>query len=965
MAKFSSRAALAFCALALCSITRLATSTCFFDNPNGLLSSNALVTCHEDLEVAYNATARCPLRVNGSDYIWHPRPITDGSGHINAYVGENGKLRSAPLSNVIRTEDKYPFIWLESDASRTDIKFKKPLNEMIALTENRLIFICGPRSLVLSDALQRHIYHFSVTQPKRLPWTPVTPMTQEISKIGHGLGVFFLNRGTVHLPLQGCGSRPSPLFAVDDEVTVDPVTGTRSCVADPMSKSPIGFLCEGRVEPDDCMRFLLDANGGVVTAPTPRYDMTSSFHRPWSVAKYFHQLALPPFNGECRCTDPKTGRVKAKIEIRSKTEYVCDIARMIERNRASPISGPWCSVVLHPGSTLTIRFPTTDGDSASYDHSLPGPSSRQTSVYEYETEFLPNDLSTLRQLASVYDFDIYEEVLYHEAIAGDALELDVSQMSLGEVKLRYHLDKPLALLHGTNSFNYHWALKSTKENTPNKIRATVNISFAFSHQYDIIGCDRGTPSVFDPNVSKSHCSVKSMGNGIGDVYECNSPIKEGVKRAGIYCRQDEELLPPNCESMGYDLHKNRMISIPGSVRNATPYPIRGFQVFSYFFRDYSPVSYAYFCVDQRGYETSRLVVESHHHEEFTCRVRHAKVSHTPIPYIFLPWSEVELSSEGSTSPTSLMLKNISRKSVGLHVGKTVSITCGIEGIRSFHGELECDCLHPRIDENLPATWLPTQPEEFYYSVNKTSDAIELVKMAYDNSLATTPGGFKVGYPSDKNGTKKNKLVMQTTLDAILISKNPLHKQNVPITFVCGKAPERSDLSILTGNVSTSNTSAQPSSHVMGLSTGYTWNVVQVNVETTDPYMQGCGVTYASTELFKPETPKLYDADGNPQFGCKIDLQAAKEAAFYCPAPYVLDPPNCFSQVLVDGEVKNTRDISQSLVISQSNHFMILYSFSGLVGPGEKLRQTPPLECRCVTIKGVVLSTIQIGNYYSK
>ncbi|GBE58790.1 hypothetical protein, conserved [Babesia ovata] len=960
MAKFSSSAALAFCAVALCSIVHLVAASCHFDYPRDLLSRNAFVACHEDVEVSYNATAMCPHRVNGTEYVWHPRSIKNGDDQINTYVGENEKLRSIPLSDVIRTEDRNPFIWLESGVSRTDIKFEKPSNRLVAITERRLIFICGPRSLVLNDALQRHIYHFSVTQPHKLPWAPSTPLTQEIANIGSGLGVYFLNRGRLHMPLQGCGSRPSPLFSLENEVAVDPVTGIRSCVADPMSESPIGFLCEGKVEPKECMKFLLDENGDVVSAPTPSYDRTSSFHRPWSVAKYFNDLEVRPFNGECRCISSETGHVKAKIEIRSKTDYVCDISSMIVRNRSQPIRGPWCSVVLHPGSTLTIRFPSEAVVSSSDNYST-----QVLPIGEFETGFMPNDLSTLRQLASVHDFDIYEEILYHEAIAGDALELDVSQMSRGEVKLRYHLDKPLVLRHGTNSFNYHWTLKSRNKYVAKKIRATVNVAFAFTHHYGVIGCDRGTPSVFDPDISQKHCSAKSMGNGIGDVYECKAHIKEGFRQAGIYCRPNEELLPHNCESMGYDLYKNRMISIPVSVQIATPYPIQGLQLFSYYYDDDSPLSYACFCVDKLGYAKSRLAVESHHHDELRYLVRRGRVSHTLIPYILLPWREVGLSGEGLVPPASLMLNNIYRKSVTLQAGKTLSMTCAIIAVRSCDEELECDCLHPRIDENLPATWLPTQPEEFYYSMNETPDAIELIKVTYNDSLATTPGGFKVGYPSDKNGTKKNKLVMQTTLDAILISKDPLHMQNVPITFVCGKAPETSDLSVITGNRSTSKASAQPSSHVMGLSIGHTWNVVVVNVETTDPYMQGCGVTYESTDLFKPETPQLYDANGQPQFGCKIDLQAAKEAAFYCPAPYLLDPPNCFSQASVDGEVTNLGGLSSSLVASRSNHFVILRFDRFRVRPGETLRQTPPLECRCVTIKGVILSTIQIENYYSK
>ncbi|CDR97802.1 hypothetical protein BBBOND_0402900 [Babesia bigemina] len=139
----------------------------------------------------------------------------------------------------------------------------------------------------------------------------------------------------------------------------------------------------------------------------------------------------------------------------------------------------------------------------------------------------------------------------------------------------------------------------------------------------------------------------------------------------------------------------------------------------------------------------------------------------------------------------------------------------------------------------------------------------------------------------------------------------------------------------------------------------------VAVVVTDPYMQGCGVTYESDEMFKPETPKRYDAHEKPNIGCKIDIHAAKEAAFYCPAPYVLDPPDCFYQVYVVAEVKNVIDIALLLIALAFQHFVAVRINGQLVRGDEMLHQTPPLECRCVTIKGIVLSTIQIGNYCSK
>ncbi|GBE60990.1 hypothetical protein, conserved [Babesia ovata] len=472
-----------------------------------------------DTAISSSAAVRCPRRVKDTEYVWHPQPTSDDYSHINTYVGGNGKLTSVVLSDVVRTESESKLIWFESTVFRTDIHFEKPSNDLIAITDHVMIFICGPRDLVLSDALQRHLDRLSVSQQDTLPWTPTTPLTQEIATIGTGLGLFIWYRGGTHLPLQGCGSRPSPLFAVDNEVTVDPVTGTRSCVADPMSKSRIGFVCEGRLEPDDCMKSLIDKNGVVVSAPPPDDYWRFKHRRPWVIAKYFERFALPPFSGECRCIDPQTGAVKAKIEIRSKTDYVCDIASMIERNRSHPIRGPWCSVVLHPGSTLAIRFPVEGVVTEPFDKDSPFvlPSQRPPR-YLLEPTFRGKNVTALRQLTR-YD-NIYGEVMYHKAIAGDALEWDISQMSVGEVKLKYHADKPLALIEGLGSFVYHWTMTSTNGGLPEEIRAIVNVTFAFTHRYRAPGCDRESETVFDSNISKWYCSTKRMGNGIGDVYEC-------------------------------------------------------------------------------------------------------------------------------------------------------------------------------------------------------------------------------------------------------------------------------------------------------------------------------------------------------------------------------------------------------------------------------------------------------------
>ncbi|CDR97126.1 hypothetical protein BBBOND_0310290 [Babesia bigemina] len=955
---------LTLCAMLLNWIKCVNALICDFAYPDDLLARHALVTCQMDIDYSGPVTAICPSSVDDTNYIWHPQQTVDQDVHLNAYVNENRKFKSVAISDVVRSEAHTPIIWFEPDVSQTKLHLNTSANDLIAITEHRLIFICGPQDFILTEAIQLYLHlnrhrFDGQTQMLTFPWDDSTPLTHQSAHTARGLGVLTLNRLNRHLPLQGCGSRPSPLFSLDSEVTVDPITGVRSCVADPMSKLPIGFVCEGRIEPSDCMRSLIDHNGEVVDAPEPYAYWNFYNSKPWIIAEYFNQLALPPFNGKCWCKDHETDQVKATIEIRAKSEYVCDIANMICLNRWHPVTGPWCSVVLHPGSTLTIKFPVKgvywDSRSAhcaatSLIHNIP--------KFTFKTDFFPTDLLRLRQLSSQYDVDAYEEVLYHETLAGDALDLDVSQMFRGEVKLKYHAGKPLALIRGINSFHFNWSLIYKHMALFDMIRAIVNVSFAFTHQYTITGCDREQTNLFDHNFSKDYCYTSSMGNGIGGIYECAFRLKWGSLRAGIRCRQNEELLPNNCDNVAYDLYSNQIVPFPGSLRNVTPYPMQGFKVLDFEFRNENPVIHACVCVDQRGYETSRIILEYDHQKHYTYGINSQSALHTSLPFIWIVWPDTQALVEVPTAPICVKIQDIPQESIAMRVGETLNLHCGIDSAASLQYDpfvLGTD------DDDMATIWLPEQTAEFHYAIEPAGDGVGLLRMRYTDSMATSSGSLRITNYTHLTAYKS--LRIETIGSAILISKDSVHKDHAPLTFVCGKTLKPSGESATTGNASTSNTSVERNLQVEESPKQYAWSLVHVNIKTTDPYMQGCGVTYESDELFKPETPKIYDENGQ-EIGCRIDLQAGGEAAFYCPAPYVLDPPNCFNQVYVNGDVTNVNNISNSLVASHSNHFVTLRFDGSQMGPGEALRETPPLECRCVTIKGIVLSTIQIDNYYA-
>ncbi|CDR96270.1 hypothetical protein BBBOND_0301740 [Babesia bigemina] len=62
---------------------------------------------------------------------------------------------------------------MEPDVSDTVLHFDFENDDVCAITGHHLIFICGPRDLVLRDALQRHLNSLDGTiQAQGFPWTP-------------------------------------------------------------------------------------------------------------------------------------------------------------------------------------------------------------------------------------------------------------------------------------------------------------------------------------------------------------------------------------------------------------------------------------------------------------------------------------------------------------------------------------------------------------------------------------------------------------------------------------------------------------------------------------------------------------------------------------------------------------------------------------------------------------------------
>ncbi|GBE61824.1 hypothetical protein, conserved [Babesia ovata] len=320
--------------------------------------------------------------------------------------------------------------------------------------------------------------------------------------------------------------------------------------------------------------------------------------------------------------------------------------------------------------------------------------------------------------------------------------MDVSQIAQGEVKLKYHADKPLALLSGLNSFYYYLTLRYRNKSALDRISANVNVSFAFTHHYKIVGCDRGTPSLFDGEKNKQYCAIKPMGNGIGNVYEC---VYDGVRdgrQTGIHCEPDEELLPGNCDSAGYDLYSNRIMPFPGFIRSVTPYPILGFKVLGFEIR-HNPASYACICVNERGYETSRIIVKYNPNKNYDYTVRRENDRLTSLPHILLPWSEAGLLGKGTRSTMSLALHHEPQQAIKIQVGTTLSLYRGLSPNALLANRLSKSITN--VEDTPHTTWLPADPQEFYFTLHPTTNERDVMRKRYDDVITGTTGGFRVAY----------------------------------------------------------------------------------------------------------------------------------------------------------------------------------------------------------------------------
>nr|ALR73004.1 hypothetical protein [Babesia bovis] len=913
------------------------------------LEENAVLMCVAQSSTDRSIYAICPLNVNGVPYGWHPISGNYENGD-GVYVSGTSHLEESSLSRMLVSEYKNKLWHFEVHGSNVILYINVPEDEHFVMKDNRLLFICAPSTFKLTSSLNYHLTRkIDITKSIRIPWRDGSGLTEALKPFGKGIGMLYLRRSNFQQPLQGCGSRSSSLFLDKQLVDVDADTGVRSCEVDPMSSTPIGFLCEGRMEPPECMKYLIDTNGKIRPNRTERWTLMN--RSTLVVAQPLTYLATSLFEGHCLCIDPLTDRVLAKIVVKPRYEYVCDINNMLMKNRVQPIHSFWCSVTLHPGSTLTIRFPPDPNIILSDTTNT----STLQAVYPYETQFKPSTLEHVSFLTGRKWFNSLRMVDYNTKLSGDALSMDTSSAHKGVIKIKYHRDKPLAMIGEYEPLCFYWQLLPHRNNVFGKIITPIKVALAVTHPYDIKGCDSHQTPIFDPSLVAKDCVWKKYEYINGFLHKCVLENAYGAIKAGIFCKDGESLMPNNCLENLYDYSLGKTTRLPQSVKSLTYAKVSGMRILQLSYNNTRPLSVGCSCVDSQGYDRSQLILQSN--------VQHMLV----LPIIPIP----ELNGDMTMKLYNLGKLTISdaRSPGGSHNidiigqyekivvarGTSYSLECRYSYQNSSHLQQIIDS--EEIPDELKTSWIPKKSESTYLYKYITTSADRLIKRNYKDVIT---GSSKVISVTHKQSNDSPALLtFSYRSSGILISKDPNNANSLSFHYLCGLRPD-----VGYGLVDRISEVDRERLNITDLRyPSGTYKLLEMVVVTTDPYVHGCGVTFTGEEIFKPDTVHITDANDGSS-GCQVDLSEHRECGFYCPPPYVIDPPLCFQEVLVDGVVTQLSDISDSMVYHKSTHFSLLSLHHSHKQSNQEPKMSPPLQCRCLSITGEVISTINIVNYYS-
>ncbi|KAK1441753.1 hypothetical protein BgAZ_500850 [Babesia gibsoni] len=827
------------------------------------------------------------------------------------------------------------------------------------------------------------------------------------------VGLFSIDIAKIKKRTHGCGSKDTPEFV--NEVHHDVESGVRSCTVDIMEHPDVGFYCKGRIEPSSCFRFLFDSETSREIRVDGVVYMKQSTDDFWNLATYDRKSLKHKFSGYCQCVDEETGEVKAKITVMTGMSHECDLNAMLLQHRAQPIIGSWCDVGLLPGSTLTIKLPVNIYGEVVPESGEREEMQQQPPLLTSHIE--PPDLKNNFFNGVELSRQNFPPHIYSasEMVFGDALQIDQSrQDDEGIIRVHYLEDRPLTYPLWLTGFSYIWHLKTNKDRVDIKeISAVINVIPLPTHDYYMYGCEPVNASAFslinDLSVKKTILDI------YGNKMRLCHFVSNYIGKYGLYCPPGQTVYPINCgkytddnslENIGERLYHGN------SVVNSR---VSNMRIIRSLFHEHNGYSISCACLDGNGVETAKAIVSRHiQRRAFFSRLSEERYTQIVIPSINISYVNIggdllpEVQEIHHPLPSHIHPNLLSpgrrltiwfskalceypyqKQSFSLGRRRGMMLLSGnyIRTAEPYDGETSDQT---EVDElsNYEALFLPLNVKNYFYQDVFVDGQQKMILKQYSEVLGTNTTGFNVETTTyTGNRYEYYSITFTSSLSSIIVSKN--NDDVINLYYLCGslarpsrKKPSESfaemdeymaydaDIEdfdeeerqlIPSDTLDTVSSDAeglqiQASSDEMGANEANSlklYGITNIAVETTDPYLHGCGMTDPREELFRDDTLPILN-DVGEKVGCEVDL-AEGDASFYCPFPYITEPRNCIPQsptaafrVIQPGRKGN-------------EHFYVFKKGDLDSSDDSMLRITKReiFECHCVTSKGIRMATIRV------
>ncbi|GIX62761.1 uncharacterized protein BcabD6B2_21960 [Babesia caballi] len=927
---------------------------------------------------------KCPARVAGATMKLYPENRLGDAAKPSVYVWQFGKYTELPFSEVVQHMGNRELFTVSHREELSEIKVKWEMAAPVVRKDySHFLVVCASTEVdwenmshaaVLNTLDELHNNRLN-TRYHRLE-----SMVPSGGKLGVvRIGLYFYSKVT-----HGCGNVPVPLFS--SQTVFDTNASVPTCIVDIMETPNVGFYCEnGRLEPYNCFDRLFNVNAAGPETMFLEPTVNCIVRGRLATGEFSRTYVRHPFRGYCKCMSRDGGeeRETARIIVKNEVHYTCDIAALIMKHRVRPITGFWCDVALYPGASLTIKFPPPRSYKTlgqflreRYGHGLPmefilsqlpcGIKLAEEFRPLHITSFEPSDPEHFIGVIPRYQDFSFVEYPHSEVFGGTALKVDTSRLMQGQITLTYHQNELLAPLT-KNHLAYAWKYRNKGEASHANITAYVKIEFVKNYAHYMPGCSSTKEVVFAGKLQKT-LHTSHIRTAAGEARHCHlyTHMNNYVQ---LHCDNKDRMMPYGCRIFGYDPNRKGILPMHKVVpREDRRSKVRILDIAT---GVYPHSSFSCSCVDYKGNETARLSVHALVPREMLF------VGSDGRSGALLDPTTVELNHltlPGRQLGTEIMWISFTRRfmtrTIHAELGDAFMIVGydhtlnsqhqvareaeeNYPGVSVIRHKNEKVAVYVRRFVSSPDTdpaefgkrWFPLNFETHCYQKSTAGEQVHLTPTPYGDVMCANRYGFRVFPDVDECGTSVQALHVVVPLSSIIIAKDPA-ASSVSLTYAFGEVSRPLTKPPTGPEDAATPAPPQEASRELGARSLSLIDTITLVLPTTDPYLQGCGITSPDDELFM-DTPPLHNELGET-IGCAVHLDRQTRAAFYCPLPYRLDPPGC--------NVKGMRGYE----VVRSNNFLIFHKAVRRF-PWQLLTTVYPgrFECRCVNAIHMPLSTIRL------